>query len=47
MTDRTKKLAEFDRNFIWHPFTQMKEYEEQEPIVIQEGDGVYLIDTEG
>ncbi len=47
MTDRTKKLAEFDRNFIWHPFTQMKEYENQEPIIIEEGDGVYLIDTEG
>lgn len=47
MTDRTRKFAEFDRNFIWHPFTQMKEYENQEPIVIEEGDGVYLIDTEG
>jgi adenosylmethionine-8-amino-7-oxononanoate aminotransferase len=47
MTDRTKKLAEFDRNFIWHPFTQMKEYENQEPIIIEEGEGVYLIDTEG
>lgn len=47
MNDRTRKLAEFDRNFIWHPFTQMREYENQEPIVIEEGDGVYLIDTEG
>ena len=47
MTDRTKKFAEFDRNFIWHPFTQMKEYENQEPIIIEKGDGVYLIDTEG
>jgi adenosylmethionine---8-amino-7-oxononanoate aminotransferase len=47
MTDRTKKLGEYDRNFIWHPFTQMKEYEKQDPIVIEEGDGVYLIDTEG
>ena len=47
MTDRTKKLGEDDRNFIWHPFTQMKEYEKEEPIVIEEGDGVYLVDTEG
>jgi adenosylmethionine---8-amino-7-oxononanoate aminotransferase len=47
MIDRTKKIAEFDRDFVWHPFTQMKQYEEQEPIVIEEGDGVYLIDTEG
>jgi adenosylmethionine-8-amino-7-oxononanoate aminotransferase len=47
MTDRTKKLGEYDRNFIWHPFTQMREYEKKEPIIIEEGDGVYLIDTEG
>jgi adenosylmethionine---8-amino-7-oxononanoate aminotransferase len=47
MSDRTKKLAQYDRDFVWHPFTQMKQYEEQEPIVIEEGDGVYLIDTEG
>ncbi len=47
MNDRTKKLGEYDRRFIWHPFTQMKEYENQEPIVIERGDGVYLIDTEG
>ncbi len=47
MTDRTKKLGEYDRNFVWHPFTQMKDYEKEEPIVIEEGDGVYLVDSEG
>ncbi|HEY7534871.1 MAG TPA: aminotransferase class III-fold pyridoxal phosphate-dependent enzyme, partial [Thermodesulfobacteriota bacterium] len=47
MTDRTKKLGEYDRNFIWHPFTQMKEYEKEESLVIEEGEGVYLIDSEG
>ncbi|MBI2488007.1 MAG: adenosylmethionine--8-amino-7-oxononanoate transaminase [Deltaproteobacteria bacterium] len=47
MTDRTKKLREYDKNFIWHPFTQMKEYEKKEPIVIEEAEGVYLFDTEG
>jgi adenosylmethionine-8-amino-7-oxononanoate aminotransferase len=47
MTDRTKKLGEYDKDFIWHPFTQMKEYEKKEPIVIEEAEGVYLVDTEG
>jgi len=47
MTDRTKKLGEYDKNFVWHPFTQMKEYEEKEPIIIEEAEGVYLVDTEG
>ncbi|HEX9667526.1 MAG TPA: adenosylmethionine--8-amino-7-oxononanoate transaminase [Thermodesulfobacteriota bacterium] len=47
MSDRTKKLGEYDKQFVWHPFTQMKEYEETDPIVIEGGEGVYLYDTEG
>ena len=47
MYDRTKKIGEYDKNFVWHPFTQMKEYEEKEPIVIEGAEGVYLVDTEG
>ncbi|MDA2921103.1 adenosylmethionine--8-amino-7-oxononanoate transaminase [Desulfobacterota bacterium AH_259_B03_O07] len=47
MSDRTKKLGKIDREYVWHPFTQMKEYEEQEPIVVEGGEGVYLYDTEG
>ncbi len=47
MTDRTKKLGDYDKEFVWHPFTQMKEYLEEDPIVIDGGDGVYLYDTEG
>ena len=47
MSDRTKKLGDYDKEFVWHPFTQMKEYLEEDPIVIEGGDGVYLYDTEG
>lgn len=47
MSDRTKKLGDYDKEFVWHPFTQMKEYVEEDPIVIEGGDGVYLYDTEG
>lgn len=47
MKDRTKKLAKLDKDYLWHPFTQMSEYEGEEPIVIERGEGVYLIDTEG
>lgn len=47
MSDRTKKLGKYDKEFVWHPFTQMKEYEEVEPIVIEGGEGAYLFDTEG
>jgi adenosylmethionine-8-amino-7-oxononanoate aminotransferase len=40
MTD----LKELDRKVLWHPFTQMREWD---PLVISEGDGNYLIDAEG
>lgn len=47
MSDNSKKIGSLDKEFVWHPFTQMKEYEEKDPIVIEEGDGSYLVDTEG
>jgi adenosylmethionine-8-amino-7-oxononanoate aminotransferase len=47
MSDRTKKLGEYDKEFVWHPFTQMKEYGDKDPVVIESGEGAYLIDTEG
>jgi adenosylmethionine-8-amino-7-oxononanoate aminotransferase len=33
-----------DRRYVWHPFTQMAEWQ---PLVITEGDGCYLIDAQG
>ncbi|KAF0218541.1 MAG: adenosylmethionine-8-amino-7-oxononanoate [Geobacteraceae bacterium] len=43
----TKTLQEYDRRYVWHPFTQMKEWESEEPIVITRGEGSYLIDSDG
>lgn len=36
-----------DKKYVWHPFTQMQEYEGGDPVVIDEADGVRLIDSEG
>jgi len=47
MTDRTKRLADIDRSHVWHPFTQMKQWEAGEPLIIEKGRGNYLIDTGG
>lgn len=44
---KTKKVIEKDRKFIWHPFTQMEEWQKEDFPVIEKGDGCYLIDTEG
>jgi adenosylmethionine-8-amino-7-oxononanoate aminotransferase len=43
----TKTLAEWDKQYIWHPFTQMKDYVREEPIIIERGEGSFLIDVEG
>lgn len=40
-------LAEKDLQYIWHPCSQMKDYEDLKPIVIEKGDGIYLYDTNG
>ena len=36
-----------DLKYIWHPCSQMKDYEELPPIVIDHGKGVYLYDKSG
>lgn len=35
---------EKDLEYIWHPCSQMKDYEELKPIVIKKGEGIYLYD---
>ena len=46
MTSSTK-IKSYDLDYIWHPFTQMKEYLNEDPLVIEDSDGVYLIDSDG
>src|SRR5438034_11467338 len=41
------KLAKLDHKFVWHPFTQMRDWLEREPIVIAEGQGAVLRDVHG
>ncbi|HYQ79819.1 MAG TPA: adenosylmethionine--8-amino-7-oxononanoate transaminase, partial [Solirubrobacterales bacterium] len=39
--------AQLDRNHVWHPFTQQQGWSEEEPLVIERGEGSYLFDSEG
>jgi len=45
--ERNRRLEELDRRHIWHPFTQMKEWEEGVPLIISEGRGSFLRDIYG
>src|SRR4030043_1405272 len=42
-----KKLEELDKKYIWHPFTQMKDWLEEKPIIISEGQDCFLKDIYG
>lgn len=44
---RNEELRIWDRYLVWHPFTQMKDYQDQEPLIIEEGKGCYVKDIEG
>lgn len=39
-------LSEKDLKYIWHPCSQMKDYEELPPIIIKKAKGLYLYDHE-
>ena len=41
------KLARLDHKYIWHPFTQMRDWLKREPIVIASGRGAVLRDVRG
>ncbi len=46
-TERTKQLMAADRRHVWHPFTQMQAWEEEDFPVIEAAEGCWLVDTDG
>lgn len=42
-----RRLEKLDKRCIWHPFTQMKEWNEEDPLIITEGRGSFLKDISG
>ena len=44
---RHRRLAEADHRHVWHPFTQMQDWLGEEPLIVDAGDGPYLVDTLG
>jgi adenosylmethionine-8-amino-7-oxononanoate aminotransferase len=42
-----EELKRLDHTYLWHPFTQMREWMGEEPCIISDGDGHYLIDVYG
>jgi len=48
-TSQTKRLKKQDKKYLWHPFTQMKDWQADDrlPLVIDQARGIYLIDSDG
>lgn len=45
--NKTEELVKRDLAHIWHPCSQMKDYEELKPIIIERGEGLNLYSTDG
>ncbi|MXV77002.1 adenosylmethionine--8-amino-7-oxononanoate transaminase [Candidatus Poribacteria bacterium] len=42
-----EQLISWDRKHLWHPFTQMQDWLDEQPVIIARGAGIYLIDIDG
>lgn len=47
MKTTTSTLIQKDKKYVWHPFTQMRDWEKGENLIITKGKGSKLKDTEG
>lgn len=45
--DENRRLEELDKKYIWHPFTQMKEWLGEKPVIISEGKDCFIKDIYG
>src|SRR3954449_1456609 len=42
-----EKSARLDHDHLWHPFTQQRDWTDEEPLMIESAEGTELIDREG
>ncbi len=40
-------FEDLDKSYLWHPYTQMRDWIEGDVVVVERGEGFYLIDTKG
>jgi len=45
--DEKRRLAEWDRRYVWHPFTQHALWNAVDPLIIVAAEDEYLIDADG
>jgi len=45
--DNARRLADMDKQYVWHPFTPMRQWIDDEPLIVEAGEGFELIDPDG
>ncbi len=44
---KAELLERWDKKYVWHPFSQMREWVKDPAVLIEKGEGNYLVDTRG
>ena len=47
LQEDNRHLEQSDRHYVWHPFTQMKEWEQETPVIIAGGRDCFIRDIRG
>jgi lysine--8-amino-7-oxononanoate aminotransferase len=47
LTIHYERLSATNKDYLWHPFTQMKDYNNSDPLIIERGEGIKLYDVNG
>jgi adenosylmethionine-8-amino-7-oxononanoate aminotransferase len=47
MQPSREQLEQWDREHVWHPFTPMRQYAEEKPLIIARAHGCFLVDIDG
>ncbi len=42
-----RTLQQKDKEFIWHPYTQMKDFEHRDLLIVDRAQGIFLFDSDG
>lgn len=47
IAEENSRLERLDKQYVWHPFTQMKEWREETPVIVAEGRDCFIKDIYG
>lgn len=45
--EQAARLERWDKKYVWHPFTQMKDWRRAPQVIIEKGEGHFLVDVHG